>query len=301
MNKLIVIGGPTASGKSGLAIELAKRIDGEIINGDSMQIYKEMSIGTAKVSEEETQGVPHHLLSFVSVKDDFSVAEYQKLAREKIEDIISRGKTPIIIGGTGLYLKSVIYDYDFKEEKEVDLEEYESLTNKELYDVLLNLDKEAALNTHPNNRKRVMRALAIYKSSGETKTEQLAKQSHELVYDCLFVGLTLPREQLYEKINARVDKMMEQGLLKEAKLIIDTAPTHSTALQAIGYKEFVPYIEGLENLEKVVYKIKQNTRHYAKRQFTFFKNQFNAVWYDVSSKSIDEIINDIISRCKEEK
>ncbi len=301
MKKVIVIGGPTAVGKSELAIELAKKIDGEIINGDSMQVYKEMNIGTAKVSEKETQGIPHHLLGFISVKEDFSVADYQKLAREKIDEIIAKKKVPIIIGGTGLYLKSVIYDYDFKEEASIDMSEFDSFNNEELYDYLLKLDEDAAKKTHPNNRKRVLRAIEIYKANGETKTSLEKKQKHEPIYDCVFVGLTMPREELYERINKRVDKMISEGLVEEAKVVLETARKSSTALQAIGYKEFVPYFNKEKELEEVANDIKQNTRHYAKRQFTFFNNQFNVDWYNLKVQKLELVVDYIIDTYRKGK
>lgn len=294
MIKIIVIGGPTATGKTRLAIALAKRLDGEVVNADSMQIYKEMKIGTARPSEEETSEVPHHLFAFQSVKDSFSVAEYQRLAREKIADIAERGKTPILIGGTGLYLKSALYDYDFRPEDEVDLSDYADFSNEELFAELQRIDPEAASKTHPHNRKRVWRALEIYRASGVTKTARLSAQKHELLYDCVFVGLTMSRKTLYEKIEERVDKMMAEGLTDEAREVIATAAPSSTSLQAIGYKEFIPYFKKEQDALTTVENIKRNTKRYAKRQYTFFNNQFKVDWYNVETQDFNAIVDDIV-------
>lgn len=294
MEKIIVVGGPTASGKSKLAIAIAQKINGEIINGDSMQIYREMEIGTAKTTKKEQAGIPHHLMGFVSVKEDFSVADYQTLARAKITKIIEKGKVPIIIGGSGLYLKSVLYDYDFSEVKEREVsDKYDDFNDEELYTRLLQLDKEAATKTHPNNRKRVLRALEICENSGVSKTKLLVKQKHKPIYDCIFVGLTMDRNELYERINKRVDDMMANGLLQEAEHVLKLASINSTALQAIGYKEFVPYFKNEQTLEETIEEIKKNTRHFAKRQYTFFNNQFVVNWYNPEVQPMNKIVEDI--------
>ena len=301
MTKIIVIGGPTASGKTTLAIELAKRLDGEIINADSMQIYKEMQIGTARPTKEEMQGIKHYLFGIKSVADSFSVADYQKLARETIAKVLKKKKVPILIGGTGLYLKSVLYDYDFQEVNARENEtKYDDLTNDELYQKLVEIDPEAAAKTHPHNRKRVLRALQI-SESGTTKTEMIAKQSHNLQYDCVFVGLTMSRKLLYERIDERIAKMMEQGLTGEAKKVLELASPGSTALQAIGYKEFIPYFNHSQDIIQTVANIKTNTHHYAKRQYTFFNNQFEVNWYNLEGQNLNSIINDIISIYQEDK
>lgn len=301
MAKIIVIGGPTASGKTTLAIELAKRLDGEIINADSMQIYKEMQIGTARPTIEEMQEIKHYLFGIKSVSDSFSVADYQKLARDTIAKVLKKKKVPILIGGTGLYLKSVLYDYDFQEVNARENEtKYDDLTNDELYQKLVALDPEAAAKTHPHNRKRVLRALQIGES-GTTKTEMIAKQSHTLQYDCVFVGLTMSRKLLYERIDERIAKMMEQGLTGEAKKVLELASSNSTALQAIGYKEFIPYFNHNQDIIQTVANIKTNTHHYAKRQYTFFNNQFEVNWYNLEGQNLNSIINDIISIYQEGK
>ncbi|MDD3383370.1 MAG: tRNA (adenosine(37)-N6)-dimethylallyltransferase MiaA [Bacilli bacterium] len=295
MSKIIVIGGQTATGKSKLAVELAKKINGIIINGDSMQVYKEMNIGTAKIKEEGKGGISHYLFDIVSVKDSFSVAEYKELATKKINEIIEQKRVPIIVGGTGLYLRSVLYDYDFnKEIKNDSLAKYGDKTNQELYDLLKKYDLDSALQIHPNNRKRVLRAISIYESSGKTKTYWLSKQKHKLAYDCLFIGLTMDRKNLYNSINKRVDEMFLEGLEAEVRTIIKSASPNSTCLQAIGYKEFIPYFSGLINKEQLVELIKKNTRRYAKRQYTFFNNQFKVTWYDTNTHSLTDIVNKII-------
>ncbi|MFA6936411.1 MAG: tRNA (adenosine(37)-N6)-dimethylallyltransferase MiaA [Bacilli bacterium] len=296
MSKIIVIGGQTATGKTKLAIELAKQINGSIINGDSMQVYKEMNIGTAKIKEVEKEGVPHYLFDIVSVKESFSVAEYKDLATKKINEIFEQKRVPIIVGGTGLYLRSVLYDYDFNKEVSNDSStKYKDKTNQELYDILKKYDLDSALQIHPNNRKRVLRAISIYESSGKTKSYWLSKQKHKLVFDCLFIGLTADRKTLYNSINKRVDEMFVAGLEKEVHEIIKSASPNSTCLQAIGYKEFIPYFSGLINKEQLVELIKKNTRRYAKRQYTFFNNQFKVTWYDTNVYTTTDIVSKIIA------
>ena len=302
MKKIIVIGGPTASGKSTLALELANKLDGEIINADSMQIYKEMNIGTAKPTPAEMKKAKHHLFNIRSVTETFSVADYQKLARKTIDDIFKRKHVPILIGGTGLYLKSVLFDYDFSVASErQSWQEYDNFTNDELYQKLEKLDPEAAHKTHPHNRKRVIQALEICASSGTTKTALLAQQDHKMLYDCIFVGLTMSRRELYHRIDERVDEMMKEGLTGEAETILKLAPEGSTALQAIGYKEFKPFFNHTQDIIQTVNAIKTNTRHYAKRQYTFFNNQFKVDWYNLEAQNFERIVADIVSLYKGEE
>ena len=299
MQKVIVIVGPTGVGKTKLSIELAKRYNGEIINGDSMQIYKEMNIGTAKIKDEEKEGIPHHLFSILSINESNSIYDFQKLVRNKIEEIASRNKLPIIVGGTGLYLKACLYDYEFKESNDNSelMKKYENYTNEELHNILKELDLESASKIHFNNRRRVLRAIEIY-LSGESKSSVEAKQEHKLIYDAIIIGLTMDRNKLHQVQDTRVDQMVEEGLIKEVETIINNPYfINSTASQAIGYKEFIPYFNKEIDLNNAIEQVKIHTHQYAKRQYTFFKNQLNVNWVEVDlynfNKTI-EIVNNII-------
>lgn len=273
--KIIAVVGPTASGKTALSVALAKRFNGEIISCDSMQIYKGMDIGTAKVTEDEACGIPHHMVDIVLPTESFSCSDYAKRARALIEDIASRGKTPIFCGGTGLYLDSVL-----KNERLSDAgcderlrEELMRESADELYERLKAVDPEAALKTHKNNVKRVVRALEIYYTTGRTKTDwDKASRSEDEPYDARIIGLMFrDRDNLYSKIDKRVDVMMEKGLLEEVRILDSKEFRASTASQAIGYKELLQYLDGGCTLEEAVNKIKQASRNYAKRQITWFK------------------------------
>lgn len=299
MQKVIVIVGPTGVGKTKLSIELAKRYNGEIINGDSMQIYKEMNIGTAKIKDEEKEGIPHHLFSILSINESNSIYDFQKLVRNKIEEIASRNKLPIIVGGTGLYLKACLYDYEFKESNDNSelMKKYENYTNEELHNILKELDLESASKIHFNNRRRVLRAIEIC-LSGESKSSVEAKQEHKLIYDAIIIGLTMDRNKLHQVQDTRVDQMVEEGLIKEVETIINNPYfINSTASQAIGYKEFIPYFNKEIDLNNAIEQVKIHTHQYAKRQYTFFKNQLNVNWVEVDlynfNKTI-EIVNNII-------
>ena len=299
MQKVIVIVGPTGVGKTKLSIELAKRYNGEIINGDSMQIYKEMNIGTAKIKDEEKEGIPHHLFSILSINESNSIYDFQKLVRNKIEEIASRNKLPIIVGGTGLYLNACLYDYEFKESNDNSelMKKYENYTNEELHNILKELDLESASKIHFNNRRRVLRAIEIC-LSGESKSSVEAKQEHKLIYDAIIIGLTMDRNKLHQVQDTRVDQMVEEGLIKEVETIINNPYfINSTASQAIGYKEFIPYFNKEIDLNNAIEQVKIHTHQYAKRQYTFFKNQLNVNWVEVDlynfNKTI-EIVNNII-------
>ncbi len=289
---VICIVGPTASGKTGLSIELAKKLNGEIISADSMQIYKELSIGTAKVTKEEMQNIPHHLIDVCSIEDSFSVADFKNMCYDKIDDIIKRGNTPIIVGGTGLYVSAVVNNMSFDEE-EIDLEyrNYlynlaETNSNEYLHDMLKKIDEKSAKEIHPNNLKRVIRALEIAKNSGKLKSEHMQEEKERIKkenipYNFLVFYIDFARNILYERINERVDIMLNQGLLKEAKMIYDkNLKKDSTCMQAIGYKEFFPYFENKVTIEEAVEKLKQETRKYAKRQETWFKNKLDIIKID---------------------
>ena len=287
--KLLVIIGPTAVGKTNLSIEMAKRYNGEIISGDSMQIYRGMDIGTAKITNEEMQGIPHHLIDIKEPEETFSVAEFQLLVRAKINEIAGRGKLPIIVGGTGLYIQSVIYDYQFSdvpgdEVFRTELEERaEQIGNEELYKELQAVDPESAKQIHPNNVRRVIRALEIFHLTGKTMQDYQSKQQPDLLYDTALIGLTMDREKLYERINLRVDIMIEQGLLDEVKSLYQKGLRDYQSIQAIGYKEIYDYLDDNVTWDTAVSQLKQNSRRYAKRQLTWFRNKMDVQWFDMTN------------------
>ncbi|MBM4763882.1 tRNA (adenosine(37)-N6)-dimethylallyltransferase MiaA [Bacillus sp. B15-48] len=289
--KLFVLIGPTAVGKTKLSIDLAKHFNGEIISGDSMQIYQGMDIGTAKITAEEMQGVPHHLIDIKKPDESFSVAEFQVLVHEKIAEISKRGKLPMIVGGTGLYIQSVIYDYQFSEapsddDFRVKLEEmaknkgYETLHKK-----LQEIDPASAERIHPNNIRRVIRALEIFHCTGKKMDDYLNEQNHELLYDSCLVGLTMERELLYNRINRRVEVMMELGLLEEVQALYNRGLKDCQSIQAIGYKELYEYFNGRVTLEQAIENLKQNSRRYAKRQLTWFRNKMDVEWFEMSPEA----------------
>ena len=277
--KVIVIIGPTASGKTSLSIELAKQIKGEIISCDSMQIYKDMDIGSAKPTKKERQGIKHYLIDEVLPTERFSVAEYKKRAEKAIEEILAKGKMPIVVGGTGLYVNSLIdgIEYDSMPLDETYREKLMKMAEKEeglkkLYEQAKKIDEEAIQKISPNDKKRIIRILEIYHTTGKNKTEQekLSRQK-EVKYDYKIFVLNIERPILYERINKRVDIMLEQGLIEEVKNLIQKYPTFPTAMQAIGYKEMVAYLKNQITKEEAIEKIKQESRRYAKRQITWFK------------------------------
>lgn len=286
--KLIVVAGPTASGKTGLGIEIAKAVDGEIISADSMQIYKDMSIATAAPTPEEKARAPHHLVEFLERDKTFSVSDFCALAENAVKDITLRGKVPIIVGGTGLFIDSFVDNIKFIQ-TDTDFELRERLMKKdidELYDELVSIDPKAAEKIHRNNKSRVARALEIYYSSGKTKSSQddesrLEETPYEVLY---FVVGFKNRENLYGRINRRVDIMLQNGLLGEAKSCLESAG--KTSAQAIGHKELKPYLDGEISLEEAVENLKRETRRYAKRQLTWFKKRENAVWLYADDEDI---------------
>ena len=296
---VLCIVGPTAVGKTKMSIELAKQLNGEIISGDSMQIYRGMDIGTAKATMDERQGIPHHLIDEKNPDEPYSVAAFQQTVRAKIEEIKSRGKLPIIVGGTGLYIKSVLYDYEFageSESKEVDEAKYGHLSNEELHAKLATVDEAGAKDIHPNNRKRVIRALEIYETSGVKKSEMIEKQEHKMIYDACLIGLTDDRNVLYDRINKRVDTMYETGLVEEVKALFDEGiPAESQSIRAIGYKELYDYFKGLISLEESKELIKRNSRRYAKRQYTWFNNQLDVTWFKVDVQHFDKTVKEVLT------
>jgi tRNA dimethylallyltransferase len=291
MDKIIIVVGPTAVGKSDLAVKLALKVNGEIINADSMQVYSELEISTAKPNQQEMKKVNHHLFSIKSVADDFSVAEFQRLINLKIKEVVSNKKIPIIVGGTGLYIRAFLYGYQFEEFSVNKTDEsLEQLSNQELFDKLYKVDAKATAKIHVNNRKRLIRAIQIYQNTGSSKTDLESKQAKKPVYDATIIGLTMSRVKLYERINVRVDEMLKNGLLKEVQAVYEKSKANKTAMQAIGYKEFLPYFKKEMTLLEVADKIKKNTRNYAKRQYTFFNNQFKVNWLNLDQISQEEAL-----------
>lgn len=286
MSRIIVITGPTAVGKTKLSIELAKKYNGEIINADAVQVYKGLDIGSAKITEEEKEGIPHHLFDIKEADEEYTIYHYQKDCRRLIKEIQSRNKTPILVGGTGLYIKSALYDYKLNEEKETNT--YDSLTNEELYNKLLELDKNIVIDK--NNRRRLIRAINYYKENNKSINTNI---TNKLLYDTIFIGLTTDRKILYNKINARVDIMIRDGLLDEVKSFYDKGVRTKPLLNAIGYKELYNYLDGNITLEEAVDKIKQNSRHYAKRQYTFFNHQLPVVWFETDFNNFNNTIEKI--------
>ena len=285
--KVIVICGPTASGKTKLSIEVAKLVNGEIVSADSMQIYKDMTIGTAKPTTEEMQGIKHYLIDFVSPDKRYSVAEYKNDATNAIEEIISKGKTPIVVGGTGLYVNSLIYEIEYPS-VELDTnyrKKLEEIAEKEgldrLYEMAMKVDKLAMKKISQNDKKRICRVLEIYHATGKTKTQiEIESRANEPKYDYLVFGISMDREKLYDRINKRVDIMIEDGLIDEVKKVLNKYDDFPTAMQGLGYKEVVEYINGDTTKEEMIEKIKMETRRYAKRQLTWFRRYDNITWID---------------------
>lgn len=285
MKKVLAIVGPTAVGKTALSIELAKKYQGEIISGDSLQVYRQLDIGTAKITEEEKDGVPHHLIDVREIGESYSVADFQKEARQLIDEITARGHLPMIVGGTGLYIQALLYDFKLGAESELNddriRQKYEQIAeeqgNQALWQLLQARDFQAAEKIHFNNRRKVVRALEVLEVTGHSITAP--QEVPQKLYDYFLIGLTTEREVLYQRINQRVDLMLEAGLVAEAALLKDREDAQ--AAQGIGYKELFPYFKGNETLAEAVANIKQNSRRYAKRQLTWFRNRMNPHWVDL--------------------
>ena len=290
---IIVITGPTGIGKTKLSIKLAKEFNAEIINGDSVQIYKGLNIGSAKITEEEKEGIPHHLFDIREVTEEYSLYDYQKDARKCIDEIQKRNKNVIIVGGSALYIKSVLYDYTLSEESNIK-DDYDEFSTEELYEKLIQIDKD--INIDKNNRRRVVRALNYYKENNSSIS--LNKNGNNLLYNAIFIGLTTDRNKLYERTNNRVDKMMNNGLLKEVKTFHDKKICSRPLLTAISYKELYLYLDGKISLEEAIELIKRNNRRYAKRQYTFFNNQFNIKWFNVDFDNFNKTIEEVIDYIK---
>ena len=287
---IIVIIGPTGVGKTKLSVELAKKVNGEIINADSMQVYKGLDIGTAKIKKEEKDGIPHFLFDIKNVSDMYTIFDYQKDCRNTINDIFKRGKTPILVGGSGLYIRAALYDYklDYEDIKE----DYSNLTNEELLNKCLEIDPKC--NIHLNNRKRLERFLNKSLNNSEIINDS------KPIYDYTMIGLTTVRKNLYDIINNRVDKMVEEGLLDEVKSFYDKGIRSKAIMTGIGYKELYSYFDGEISKEEAIELIKKNSRHLAKRQYTFFNNQFNNIkWFNTDYDNFNNTINEVYNYIKE--
>lgn len=286
---IIVITGPTAVGKTKLSIELAKKYNAEIINSDSVQIYKKMDIASAKVTEEEKEGIKHHLIDIKNYDEDYSVYDYQIDARNKINELLNENKNIIMVGGTGLYIKAALYDYRFNKEEKSN--EYESYSNEELYNEIIKLNKESSVDK--NNKRRLIRELINLKNNTENK------HGDELLYDNVyFIGLTTKRDILYDRINKRVDIMAKNGLLEEAKYFYNLDRNAKSLKTVIGYKELFKYFDNEISYEDAIDLIKKNSRHYAKRQYTWFNNKMNIKWFNVDFNNFDNTVKEVLDYIK---
>lgn len=304
---VIVIGGPTASGKTALSIELAKEINGEIVSADSMQIYQEMNIGTAKPEEEEKQNIKHYMLDIIKPDERYSVADYKRDAQKAIRKIIAKGKIPIVVGGTGLYIDSLIYEIEYPE-IEIDLSYRHKLEERvkqegleKLYEEAKQIDEKAMEKISVNDQKRILRVLELYHQTGKTKTELEEESRKEPKFDYKMFAIEMNREVLYTRINQRVDKMIENGLIEEVKTIYQNYQTFPTSMQALGYKEVVEYLEGKQSKEEMIEKIKMKSRRYAKRQLTWFRKNKETTWLDgqdTITHNISVILEEIESETK---
>lgn len=304
---LIVIGGPTACGKTGFSIKLAKKIGGEIISADSMQVYRYMDIGTAKVTQEEADGVPHYLIDEYDPDEEYNVMLFQEKAKAYMEQIWAKGKIPILVGGTGFYINALLYDADFTETenntafREACYRLAEEQGAEALYERLRQIDPEYAAGIHANNVKRVTRALEYHHLTGEKfSAHNAAQKEKDTPYTAAVILLTMERERLYARIEERIDQMLEQGLLEEVKGLLDRGYSPDlVSMQGIGYKEFVPYFNGTCTLEEAVTQLKTNTRHFAKRQLTWFRRQIDGLWIDMGKASAADAMEDTLEYLKE--
>lgn len=302
--KVVVIVGPTASGKTALSIELAKKLEGEIISSDSMQIYKDMDIGTAKVTKEEAQGIKHYLVDFVSPDQRYTVSDFKKDAETAIKEILEKGKVPIVVGGTGLYVNSLIYGIEYQDMK-IDEDYRNELMSRaedpaeleKLWNEANDIDPEAMTKISKNDKKRIIRVLEIFKSTGKTKTEQeILSRQKGTEYDYKVFGISMDRQKLYERINLRVDLMIEAGLEDEVRNLLNKYSEFPTAMQGLGYKEVKEYFDGFLTRDEMIEKIKQESRRYAKRQLTWFRRNEDIIWLDKDDgmeKNLETIIKEL--------
>ena len=280
---IIVITGPTGVGKTKLSVELAKKVNGEIINADSMQVYKGLDIGTAKIKESEKEGIPHHLFDICDVDRNYTIYDYQKDCRKVISEIESRGKTPILVGGSGLYIKAALYDYEFIEEDFHS--EFEDMSNEE---ILNEIRKDHETDIHVNNRKRLVRELNKIKNGTKNSNKK-----NDKVYDFILIGLTTDRDNLYKIIDNRVDKMVDEGLLSEVKELYDSNIRTKAIMTGIGYKELYKYFDGDLTLDESLDLIKKNSRNFAKRQYTFYNHQMDVKWFNVNFKDFNKTVDEV--------
>lgn len=309
---LIIIAGPTAAGKTKTSVQLAKAINGEIISADSMQVYRGMTVGTAKVLEHEMNGVPHHLIDVLNPDESCSIVKWQSMVKSAMEDIYSRGKVPILVGGTGFYIQSIVYDIEFDENeadttyrKELELIAAEADGIDKLHSMLKAVDKASADAIHKNNVKRVIRALEYYQQTGEQISAHNEKERQkQSPYNLAYFVLTMDRDLLYSRIDQRVDSMVEDGLVEEVKGLLRSGYTPSlVSMQGLGYKEIVPYIQGDASLEDALYTLKRDTRHFAKRQLTWFRRESVVEWVDITEflTDVNTIVNILLKHIEEKK
>lgn len=297
---VIAVVGPTAVGKTRLSVEIAKKFNGEVISGDSMQVFKGMDIGTAKVTNQDKQGIPHYLIDIKNPEEPYSVADFQTHVQHYINEITSQNKLPIIAGGSGLYIQGALYNYNFSEQpRNVEIttrleKQLKRLGAMSLYKQLEEIDPQQAAKVHPNNHRRVIRALEIYEVTGKTMTEYQRDQVIESPYNPILIGLEMDRELLYERINHRVDEMVEDGLVTEAKFFYQKELADYQSMKGIGYKEFIPYFKNEQTLDESIVSLKRNSRRYAKRQYTWFKNKMNVNWYEIKPDTIEERFRNIL-------
>jgi tRNA dimethylallyltransferase len=301
---LIVLTGPTAAGKTALSIKLAKALGGEIISADSMQVYRHMDIGSAKITKEEMDGVPHHLIDVLEPDEEFNVVTFQTLAKKVLEEIYSRGNIPIIAGGTGFYIQALLYDIDFTENEEESpiRRELEAMEPSSLYALLKEVDPESAAQIHENNVRRVIRAVEYYRLTGEKiSVHNAAMRKKESPYHFIYYVLNMERSKLYERIDRRVDLMMEQGLVEEVERLKEMGCHRGqTSMQGLGYKEILDYLDGQTSLEDAVYILKRDTRHFAKRQITWFKRERDVTWLNMEEfgNDSDALLEHILAECR---
>ncbi|WP_367565734.1 tRNA (adenosine(37)-N6)-dimethylallyltransferase MiaA [Lacrimispora sp.] len=307
MEPLIILTGPTAVGKTALSIRLAKAVGGEIISADSMQVYRHMDIGSAKITKEEMEGVPHHLIDVLNPDEEFNVTTFQQMAKKAVEEIYSRGRIPIVAGGTGFYIQALLYDIDFTENGEdTSIRDQLEALGKEkgagfLHDMLKDIDPEAAKEIHANNQKRVIRAIEYYRQTGEPISEHNKRERQkQSPYDFLYYVVNTDRNVLYERIDRRVDLMVQQGLVNEVEQLKAMGCTRDmVSMQGLGYKEILDYLQGAATLEEAVYILKRDTRHFAKRQLTWFKRERDVRWLNLpdfgndQEKVLEKILQDI--------
>ncbi|WP_077326330.1 tRNA (adenosine(37)-N6)-dimethylallyltransferase MiaA [Virgibacillus siamensis] len=297
---VIAVVGPTAVGKTRLSLEIAKTFNGEVISGDSMQVFKGMDIGTAKITSHEMKGIPHYMIDIKNPDEPFSVADFQNHVQHHIDAISSRSKLPIIAGGSGLYIQGALYNYNFSEQpRDAEVtDRLERQLNRDgagsLYNRLKITDPQQAAKIHPNNHRRVIRALEIFETTGKTMTEYQNEQVAESLYNPILIGLEMDRELLYKRINLRVDEMINAGLIEEAEYFYRQGLADYQSMKGIGYKEFIPYFKNEQTLDKSVELLKRNSRRYAKRQYTWFKNKMHVNWYEMTPETIEETFRKIL-------